>query len=236
MGAVKVSSTQHKRVVAHIPARDGSKRVKNKNIRLMDGKPMIGYAIEAARQAAKIDHLVVNTDSPAIMEYARAEGVEIYERPPALASDTATSDEFHADIISNMDCEYFVLINPVCPCVRSQTIDLCIGALLDAPDYDTVISCSQTQMQTFCGELPVNISLEEQLRPSQENAIVSILNWTVAAWKRDEFLKNYNEKGYAVLGTNRLLAKIPDIEGAKVSVEDDFVFCEQLLRSRRINA
>ena len=58
-----------KKIVLHIPARDGSKRVPKKNIRLMNGRPMIDYTIRAAIGAAITTNLYVNTDSEDIENY-----------------------------------------------------------------------------------------------------------------------------------------------------------------------
>lgn len=74
--------------IAIIPARGGSKRVPRKNIRPFAGKPMIAYAIDAARNSRLFDHIVVSTDDDEIGEIARAHGAETpFRRPAALADD-----------------------------------------------------------------------------------------------------------------------------------------------------
>lgn len=74
--------------LAVIPARGGSKRIPRKNIRPFAGKPMILYAIEAARAAAVFDHIVVTTDDAEIAAIAAAAGAEIpFMRPAELAGD-----------------------------------------------------------------------------------------------------------------------------------------------------
>ncbi len=54
------------KIIAEIPARAGSQRVKNKNMRLLDGKPMIYYAIKAAKESKMLTSIYVNTDSDEI--------------------------------------------------------------------------------------------------------------------------------------------------------------------------
>jgi len=74
--------------LAIIPARGGSKRVPRKNVRSFNGKPMIGWPIEAALRSGLFDHVVVSTDDDEIAEVARACGAEVpFMRPPALADD-----------------------------------------------------------------------------------------------------------------------------------------------------
>ena len=79
-----------KRVLALIPARGGSKGIKDKNITPLCGKPLIAYSVLAAKNSRYIDDVVVTTDSERIAETAKAYGAEVpFLRPAELASDTA---------------------------------------------------------------------------------------------------------------------------------------------------
>lgn len=73
---------------ALIPARGGSKGVKNKNIRLLNGKPLIAYSIESAIECSSFDRVIVTTDSPEIAEISKNFGAEVpFMRPLELAQD-----------------------------------------------------------------------------------------------------------------------------------------------------
>jgi pseudaminic acid cytidylyltransferase len=74
--------------IAVIPARGGSKRIPRKNIKLFAGKPMIAYAIEAARASGLFDHVIVSTDDDEIMAVSTEYGAETpFRRPIELADD-----------------------------------------------------------------------------------------------------------------------------------------------------
>jgi pseudaminic acid cytidylyltransferase len=76
--------------IAIIPARGGSKRIPRKNIKLFDGKPVITYAITAARASGLFEHIVVSTDDEEIAAIAREWGAETpFVRPTGLADDHA---------------------------------------------------------------------------------------------------------------------------------------------------
>jgi pseudaminic acid cytidylyltransferase len=76
--------------LAIIPARGGSKRIPRKNIRDFAGRPMIGYAIGAARESGVFDRIVVSTDDDEIAAIAKEQGAEVpFMRPPELSNDTA---------------------------------------------------------------------------------------------------------------------------------------------------
>jgi CMP-N,N'-diacetyllegionaminic acid synthase len=77
------------RLLATIAARQGSKGVKNKNIRLLAGKPLVLHTIEQARRWGRYERLIVSTDGEEIARVARSGGAEVpFLRPPDLATDT----------------------------------------------------------------------------------------------------------------------------------------------------
>ena len=74
--------------IAIIPARGGSKRIPRKNIKEFCGKPMIAYAITAAKESGLFEHIIVSTDDEEIAQIARTWGAEIpFVRPAVLAND-----------------------------------------------------------------------------------------------------------------------------------------------------
>ncbi len=78
------------RILITICARKGSKRVKNKNMRDLMGKPLIAYTIETAKKWGRADRIIVSTDSNEIAKISREYGAEVpFMRPNELASDTA---------------------------------------------------------------------------------------------------------------------------------------------------
>jgi CMP-N,N'-diacetyllegionaminic acid synthase len=79
-------------VIGIIPARGGSKGIKNKNIVDLDGKPLMCHTINAALEAKKIDQVWVSSDDPFICEIARKAGSNIITRPKNLADDTANAN------------------------------------------------------------------------------------------------------------------------------------------------
>jgi pseudaminic acid cytidylyltransferase len=80
-------------IVAVIPARGGSKRIPHKNIKLFCGRPMITYSIEAAKDAAIFDRIIVSTDSKEIASTAKEFGAEVpFMRPVELADDYTGTD------------------------------------------------------------------------------------------------------------------------------------------------
>jgi len=90
------------KMVSLIPARGGSKRVPHKNIKMMAGKPMLAWTIEASLKSKYIDRTFVSTEDPVIKEVALKYGAEVIDRPVQYASDTIDGNSYeHDGIISS---------------------------------------------------------------------------------------------------------------------------------------
>jgi CMP-N,N'-diacetyllegionaminic acid synthase len=115
-------------VVAFIPARQGSKRVPGKNIRLLNGHPLLAYAISAARESGVFDAVIVSTDSVTIAEVARHYGAEVpFLRPSAFAGDESPDIEWLEHAMQELDqrdrrWDAFSLLRPTSPFRTAETI------------------------------------------------------------------------------------------------------------------
>ena len=225
-----------KKLVAHIPARAGSKRVKSKNLRMLCGKPMIAYAIECAKACPEIDEVYVNTDCPKIAALAEECGVKVFERDPELASDTATGDDFTIDIMDRLNLDTLMMISPVCPLVTPADVSAAIAAYRANEDADALITCGETSMQVAMEGKFVNIDPVGPLKPSQDNPKIQTCNWAVPIWNTAAFRKNYEGFKGGYCGTNRMLYPIDPLRSVKVSYEEDFKMVETLLTARAANA
>lgn len=220
------------RVVVMIPARAGSKRVKAKNLRDLCGQPLLAYAIHKSKSVFEHQNIYVNSDSLEILQLAKDFEVNGYLRRPELASDAATGDEFAIDFMRNIAADTCVMISPVCPLLKLEDIRRAIADFRNS-DCDTLISCENTQMQTFCNNKEVNIDTSGYLLPTQENPVVSILNWAVTIWDVASFISNFEERGSAYIGKNRILFPIEPLHALKISNEHDFQMAEILLSAHR---
>jgi len=216
------------KVIVNIPARAGSKRVKAKNLRDLCGEPLLSYAVKCALQCVNAEDVFVNSDSSEMLRIGKDLGASEYRRSELFASDEATGDIFTLDFINNIKVDTLVMINPVCPLVTPKDVLNALDAFKKS-DCDTLISCEETQMQTFCDGHPVNIDVTTQLEPTQNNKKIQILNWAVTIWDAASFLKNYKETGSAYLGKKRLLFPLDPLHGVKISNEADFLMVESIM-------
>ncbi|MDG0817349.1 acylneuraminate cytidylyltransferase family protein [Bdellovibrio svalbardensis] len=160
-----------KSFLAIIPARGGSKRLPGKNVRLLAGKPLVNWSVEAALSSKYVDEVLVSTDSTEVVEAARAVGVSVpFVRPVELSSDTASSSDViqHAlDFYRNEQgkiFDYVILLQPTSPLRTAEDIDSAIE-LLSQKKADAVISvCPMEHSPLWSNILPEDLSLGNFLR------------------------------------------------------------------------
>ncbi|MBI1975620.1 MAG: acylneuraminate cytidylyltransferase family protein [Candidatus Vogelbacteria bacterium] len=172
-----------KKCIAIIPARGGSKRFPGKNIHSLMGLPLIAHPIRAAQGAARIDRVIVSTDSETIADAARKAGAEIpFMRPASLAQDTSSVIDVAAYTVLLLEkregytADYTVLLQPTTPLVTPLQIDA--GLLLAfEKDADSVVSVAEVDTINH----PFNI------RNVAEDG-------TIAFWQNDLHYEYYSKK------------------------------------------
>ena len=106
---------KRKTIIAMIPARMGSTRLPMKNLALLGGKPLMYYAIQAAKKADIFDRIIVNSEDIIFSKIAKRYGVGFYQRPKGLGSSATKSDFVVYDFIKNNPCDIVAWVNPISP-------------------------------------------------------------------------------------------------------------------------
>lgn len=110
------------KVIALVPLRGGSKSIPKKNIKLINGKPLCSWSLEAAYKSKIFDRIIVSTDSEEISRIVQSLGcdIEVIMRPPELATDTATTESVMLHIKNIIDFDIIVTIQATSPLVSSE--------------------------------------------------------------------------------------------------------------------
>ena len=133
-----------KRVLALIPARGGSKVIKGKNIIDLCGKPLIAYSIDAAKESAYVDRIVVTTDSEQIQKVSADCGAYVpFLRPQELASDTAKTIDAVLHAVNWLkergdNYDILLLLQPTQPLRRAQDIDAALNLFVESGERGVV--------------------------------------------------------------------------------------------------
>ncbi len=218
--------------IAEIPVRLGSKRVPKKNLRLINGKPMVAYAVEAAKASKYLEDVYINSESEILKKLANELGVKFYKRKEELAKDEVTSDEFNYDFLQNNDCDALVMVNPVSPLIEPEDIDNAIEYFLKN-DFDTMISVNEVRLQAFYKNEPINIRIDEKLKMTQNILPIQICSWAVTIWKKSSFIESFEKNGFAVFNGKLGFFPLSPLKALKVSYEDDFKLAESIITSRK---
>ncbi|MCU1800325.1 cytidylyltransferase domain-containing protein [Pectobacterium parvum] len=138
-----------KSTLAIIPARGGSKRLPRKNVKLLHGKPLIAWTIDAALAAKTIDDVIVSTDDGEIASIARQYGAQVpFIRPASLASDTSTTEDVirHAVDFMSVKNNYdkVIILQPTSPLRTAENIDEA-NLFFDSQNANAVVSVTECE-------------------------------------------------------------------------------------------
>lgn len=141
------------KVLVVIPARGGSKGLPKKNIKVLNGKPLINYSIEIAQQVFDNEDICVSTDSEEIAEIAKKTGIEIpFLRPDSLSLDTSTSQEVLIHCIEffqekGINYDAILLLQPTSPFRKKEFLEEIIAQY--SPELDMVVSVKETESNPY---------------------------------------------------------------------------------------
>lgn len=142
--------------IAIIPARGGSKRIPQKNIKNFCGKPIIGYAIETAIKSKLFDKVVVSTDCPDIAKVAESFGAEIpFFRKSSLADDFASTRDVMQDALDfyekKINVDFLCCIYPTTPFLNSTELHLALKSLESDESKTACFSATEFHYSPFRG-------------------------------------------------------------------------------------
>ena len=228
-------------VLGIIPARGGSKRVPGKNIRLLEGRPLIAYTIEAALKADSLNRVIVSTDDREIAEISKQWGAEVpFLRPSELAGDDVPDQPVFLHVLQRLkenegyEPDAIVHLRPTTPFKRPETIDKVVKKMLDTgadvvrtmtpvegvhhPYWMYIVSDSGLAVP-FMKDLKVSDYFQSQLLPEvyRINGVVDAIGTRVVL------------KGSILDCPNMAIVAVSGTETLDIDTEADFRLCEHLL-------
>lgn len=222
-------------MIALIPARGGSKGLPNKNIKLLNGKPLIAYTIEAALQAKEISRVIVSTDYENIKEVALQYGADIpFLRPDFLATDSSSSLDVFKYTINRLEEEEnividnFVVLQPTSPLRTSKHIDEAISLFREKEAKAVVSYCKEYHSIFWHKKIDskgkiVNIFEGDFSKNRQEIEETYFPNGAIYVFNKNYIFgtKDYSNDCYAYIMDRKYSIDIDTI--------DDFLYAEFLI-------
>ena len=137
------------RIMALIPARGGSKGIKNKNVKKLNGVQLIGHTIKQALDVDIIDDIIVSTDNNNIKKIALKYGASVpFKRPDKLSNDTATNIDVALHAIKKIKCDILIILQPTSPLRKSSDITSSLKLLLNK-DVKAVVSVNKNKSYVY---------------------------------------------------------------------------------------
>lgn len=214
---------------AMIPARIGSKRFKMKNLAMLDGKPLIAYAIIAATASNVFDRIILNSDSENFREIAEEYGAEFYLRPADLGSSSVKSDDVVNDFIEKYPSDIVVWENPIAPLQTVEDIQKTIKYFL-SNNLDSLFTVKEEQVQCVYENRPVNFNEHEKFTLTQDLKPVCPFVPFIMMWRTRTFKNAIKEKGYAFFSGKVGYFPVSRFSSVIVKYEEDFRIAEMLMK------
>ena len=210
------------KTVTIIPARGGSKGIKNKNLIKISGQPLLKYVVTVSLNS-NVDETWVSSDSDEILAFADSLGAKTLKRPLELSDDLASSESALLHFAEKVDFKILVFIQATSPLIISKDINKGINMMTN---YDSVVSVTENN----------------QLLWSENNPLYEISNRK----RRQDSSQSYLETGGIFITTklgliksqNRLngkigLLKLPKIRSFDIDTVDDIEVVEAILNERK---
>jgi CMP-N,N'-diacetyllegionaminic acid synthase len=227
-------------VLAIIPARGGSKGVPYKNIKPLNGIPLLAHTINCAKSSMYISDIIVSTDSQKIADISLKYGVEVTSlRPAHLSHDTALTIDVITYELSRLSLQgyhydYILLLQPTSPLRTSHHVDHAISDL-SSSHHDTLISVTDVgghhplRMKAIHNGILVNYidTGIEDMRPRNSLPKVYIRNGAIYLKKTEALLR---DKSFG--STETLPFVMDDTSSVNIDTSLDFAIAEMLIRER----
>jgi len=227
-------------ILCVVPARGGSKGLPGKNIRQLEGKPLIAYTIEQAKGSKYIDRVIVSTEDEQIAEVAVKFRAEVpFKRPRELAEDDSSMMDVLLHSVKWMEEEaqfkfdILVLLHVTTPLRDTEDIDTCIELLVDEK-AENVFSVTEACRNPYFNMVEVTAGNEVRLvkeahfSTRQSAPKVFDMNASIYVWWKDVFKK---EKGLFLKKTR--IYPMPRERSVDIDEPLDFRIAEMLMREKQ---
>ena len=217
------------KIIAIVPIKHNSTRVPGKNYRLMNGKPLFHYILETLQACSKIDQIVVDTNSPIIVDGLNQHfpDIAIYNRPKHLWPGDTPTNVLLTNVIEdmNLDADLFLQTHVTNPLLTTDTINRAIDQFLETNQYDSLFSVKTLYTRLYNKDSQEMNHDRFHLIPTQDLDPIYEENSCIYLFRREVLFK-YQSR----IGTNPLIFEMSDIESQDIDWEDDFVLTEMLMK------
>ena len=214
------------KIVAFLPVKGHSQRIENKNLKLLDGKPLFIHTLDKLVNSNFFDEVYLDTESEEIIDAASEIDCKILKRDPSLASNKTNGNKLFENQIAQVDADIYVQILATSPFILIETIKNAINNITESNSYDSAVLVSKQKQYTWKNNKPEYNHFDIPNSIDLEDVIIETMGLYIV--KKDIAHKNRRR-----LGDNPLLIESTPIEAIDVNFPEDFHLAELIAAGRR---
>ena len=227
-------TTERPRIVALLPMKANSERVKGKNFRDFCGKPLFRWILDTLLEVEAIDQVVINTDARQILAdngLVDSDRVLIRDRPAEICGDLVSMNLVLADDVENVDADVYLMTHTTNPLLSAVTIEKALEAFLEARakgEADSLFTVDRIQTRFYRADCtpvnhdPANLVRTQDLEPWFEE------NSNLYLFTRDSFRATQ-----ARIGPHPMMFETPKFESIDIDTPADWDFAVAVLNYLR---
>ena len=214
-------------LVAVVPIRKGSQRVKNKNFKPFAKKNLLIHKLEKLKKIKYLDKIIVNTDSEEAIEIAKRLNVDFQKRDDYFASSECSNSEFWSHVGEITNSEYIMFTNCTSPLIKETTyLKFIDNFRLKIKDYDSFNTVTSIKEFLYFDKKPLNFDINKAPN-SQDLPNVIKFNFAINILPSKKMYKNKS-----LIGNNQYLYELDDVEGFDINYPLEFKFAEHMFKNR----
>lgn len=209
--------------IAYVTVRLNSKRVKNKSILPIGGKPLIGKCIETLNKVSELDKIILYCSDESIHNYIdNSNDYDFIKRDRKYDSDKTTFNDILNSIIDSIDTDYIVFFSCTSPFIKPETISDIINNVKNN-NYDSGFTAIEYKEFAWYNNKPLNYSLDSDVKRTQDLKPIIFETSSVYVFNKKSYISNEHR-----IGNNPYIKIVDKIEGLDIDTYDDLTIAEKI--------
>lgn len=203
------------KIVAFLPAKGTSQRVENKNIKLLDGKPLFLHNLEKLSECSFIDEVYLDSESDMIFDLASEVNCKFMHRDPALASNKTDGHQLFYNEAKQVEADIYIQMLGTSPFIKTETIKKGVDILIKHSEYDSVVLVKKEKQYLWSNNQPIYDKKHIPNSFELDDTIVETMGLYIV---RKEVALNHRMR----FGNKSYLLEADALEAIDVNYPDDF--------------
>ncbi len=221
-----------KKIIAMIPARIGSVRLKKKNLILINNQPLIYYAINAAKKSKIFDEIYLNSDDEIFRKIAKKYNIKFYLRDKKLGSSRTKSDDIVYDFFKKFECHTLVWVNSIAPLQTAKEISKVVKYFLKKK-FNSLITTNKFKYHGITNNRPINFKKNDKFAKTQDLDPIDLMVYSLMMWNSKSFIKAYEKKSGTILHGKVGYYTVDKLSGIIVKNKHDLHIVSSIINKKR---